>query len=78
MATSVVTQSSKLSIVAEFTDDDTRTLTLDNPKSTLTAEDIQTAQTAASKILIGDKQGAPFYRFKDVNKIETVTTKMTF
>ena len=65
---------STLSLVAEFHDGDTRTITLDNPKSNLTAEEILDTTNGAKEVLIGDKTGAPFLRWASAKKISATTT----
>lgn len=66
-----VTKTTKvLSLVAEFTDGDDRTLNLDNPKNDLTATQINALNTYASGVLIGDKDSADFQRFKSA-KVKT-------
>ena len=64
-----------LQLVAEFTDGDDRTITVDNPKATLTAAAINAVATYAknNNILIGDKAGADFSRFKSAKKIAQTT-----
>lgn len=64
-----------LSIVAEFTDGDDRTITLANPKDSIAAADINSlsAYAAENDILIGDKTGADFVRFKSA-KVRNVET----
>lgn len=64
-----------LQLVAEFTDGDDRTITVDNPKATLTAAEINavSAYAKTNNILIGDKAGADFSRFKSAKKIAQTT-----
>ena len=62
-----------LSLVAEFTDGDDRTINLDNPKSTLNASLINACNSSASGILVGDREGADFVRFKSARAIKTTT-----
>ena len=69
-----VTSKTVLSLGAEFTDGDTRTITLDNPKNGLTAEDILATTNGAKAVLIGDKTGAPFLRWATAKKISATTT----
>lgn len=75
---SVVTQSIEIVAVARFTDEDTRTITIPNPHADITQQEITAFQTAASKVLIGDKAGAPFAEFASVKKRETVKNETTF
>lgn len=70
-----VTKTTKnLSLVAEFTDGDDRTITLDNPVNGLSAADINALNVPAANVLIGDKDQADFLRFKSAKvKTSTVT-----
>lgn len=69
-------ETATLSLVAEFADDDTRTITLENPVSGISASAINALGAAAKNgnVLIGDKAGAAFTRFKSAKKKSTVTT----
>lgn len=71
----IVKTKNQLQLVAEFNDSDTRTITLDNPKSGLTAAEINAvgAYTKTNNCIIGDKAGACFERFNSA-KIVTGTT----
>ena len=71
-----VTKTSKvLSLVAEFTDGDDRTITVGNPISGISAADINALNEPAANVLIGDKAQAAFSRFKSAKVIDhTVTT----
>lgn len=64
-----------LQLVAEFTDGDDRTITLDNPKTTLTASAINNAAAYAkdNNLILGDKAAADFTRFKSAKKVSTTT-----
>ena len=70
----ITKQSSTLSIVAEFADDDTRIITIDNPVANVSASAIKALGTVAKNgnILIGDKAGAAFTRFKTAKKKSAV------
>lgn len=76
MATQTTTN--ELVITAEFTDEDTRSITLPNPKATITAAEVIAAQTAASNVLIGDKAGASFSKFKSVTNREIIKTEYLY
>lgn len=66
-----ITKTSRiLSLVAEFTDGDDRTINLDNPSTNLTAARINALNDYASGVLIGDKDSAAFQRFKSA-KVKT-------
>ena len=60
----------QLKIENYFVDGDTRTITLKNPKTNISQEEIQELQTFmhANNIIVGDKMGATF------GKIMTVTS----
>ena len=73
MATKIHTYK-QVKIVAAFADEDDRTIRYPNPKESLTKSAILALQTLAEPVLIGDKYGAAFTRFKSakiVNKLET-------
>ena len=59
-----VKASETLNLEAEFVDGDTRSITLDNPKANLTAEQIDALAPIMVKCLEGDKNGAQFLRWK--------------
>ena len=69
-----ITSKDQLKILVGFTDEDDRTLTVDDPKQGLTWENIETFASAASNVLIGDKFSAQFSRVKEA---KYVTTKIT-
>lgn len=69
-----VSSSNYVQLVAAFADGDTRNINVSYPKATITNEEITELEQAAANVLIGDKFGAPFYNFGEVNRIiETVT-----
>lgn len=71
-----VTTSQELKIVAGFVDGDERTLRFSDPKSSITAAQINALNASASSVLIGDKYGAPFNMFLDAEIIDKTTTKV--
>ena len=71
----VQTQSTKLSLLAGFVDEDDRTITLQNPVNDLTKSSIESALNDYAHVLIGDKYGAAFSRFKSAKYIESITIK---
>lgn len=71
-----VTTSQELKIVAGFVDGDERTLRFSDPKSSITASQINALNASASSVLIGDKYGAPFNMFLDAEIIDKTTTKV--
>ena len=56
-----------------FNDGDTRTVTLKNPKTNLTLEQLQTAMTANGTIFAGDKAGGTYTGFRDARKVSVTT-----
>lgn len=68
------TNTYELKLIAAFADEDDRTIRYPNPREDLAKADILALQTLAIPVLIGDKYGATFTRFKSakiVNKTET-------
>lgn len=78
MNETTIKNKSEIVMTAEFTDEDTRTITQENPRSDITAEDIASIQSAAANVLIGDKQGAAFARIKTPIIRNTTTTEIIF
>lgn len=74
------TTTKELKIENLFTDGDTRTITLKNPKETIETNEITALETlilngdGTQSILIGDKYGSDFKRIQEVRRI-TKTTK---
>ena len=71
-----VKSASELKVVFDFYDGDDRTLTLQNPKSNLTATQVKAVGTLAASTnpIIGDKGGAAVVGIKSATKkIKTVT-----
>ena len=67
------TVTKQLKLLAGFADEDDRTITIDNPKLNLTWADIEAFQ-AVSNVLIGDKYGAAFTRYKEAKYVDTTLT----
>ena len=63
----------QLKLLAGFADEDDRTITIDDPKQNLTWADIEAFQ-AVSFVLIGDKYGAAFTRYKEAKYVDTTLT----
>lgn len=78
MATQKVKQSYELKLLAGFADEDDRTITLINPKRNLTAAQINAVGELAVGVLIGDKYGAAFTRFKEAYYREGTVTTLDF
>ena len=64
-----------LNLEAEFVDGDTRSITLDNPKSDLTEQQIDALNPIMVKCLEGDKNGALFLRWKTAKIVQKTTTQ---
>lgn len=70
---------SELKIENLFVDGDTRIMTLKNPKTTITTEQVRNLETlilnggGSNTLLIGDKYGGDFRRIEVVKKIDTTT-----
>lgn len=71
-----------LDIECLFVDGDTRTIKLQNPKSTIETSEITALNTLilnggnSTSLLIGDKTGSDFYRINVVKKVNTTTTTL--
>lgn len=70
-----VTSSYRLAVVAGFVDGDERTISIDDPREDVTADEIKALNTIAEKVLIGDKYGAAFSLFKGAKKIRQEVTE---
>ena len=57
----------QLRLVAQFADEDDRTISLDDPKSTLTGAQIK---AVSGSVLIGDKAAAAFTKWKSAHVLE--------
>lgn len=75
-----VTTTNELKIENLFTDGDTRTITLKNPKTSITTGEITALETlikngdGTTSILIGDKYGSDFKQIWEVRKTSKTTT----
>lgn len=71
-----ITTTETLKIEAIFTDADTRTLNLPNPRAGLSSSDITALSDylADNNLLIGDKTGAQFGRITKATKVSKATT----
>lgn len=59
-----------LKFVATFTDGDTRTISINSPKTGVDlGQLIKNLETRAANVLVGDKYGAPFSRFADARTV---------
>lgn len=70
----MATTSLELKIDLMFVDGDTRIITLKNPKTNITTEQITELNTLmqTDNLLIGDKAGATFGKIKTVTRVTTV------
>jgi len=76
----IVKTTNSLKLLAAFSDEDDRTITVNNGRSNVTAAEVFTLATLALPVLIGDKYGAAFTRFKSatyVSKTETTLDPTT-
>lgn len=78
MATQKITTQNNLKLLAGFADEDDRTITIRDPKPNLTATQINAVGRLAIGVLIGDKFGAEFTRFKEAKYVEGTTTTLSF
>ncbi len=76
-----VTQTDELKIENLFTDGDTRTITLKNPKTTIETSEITALETlikngtGEASLLIGDKYGSDFKQIWTVKRVNKTTTE---
>ena len=68
--------SANLVIECVFNDGDTRTITLKNPKSTVSSSDIENLESfmIENHIIIGDRDSSDFRKIKKAVKRDTTTT----
>lgn len=73
-----VTTSYVLQVKNTFTDGDTRTIDVPDPKSDIAASDITELETwiTDNNAIIGDKDNAPFAYIESATKIDTVRVKV--
>lgn len=69
-----IKNTTEVKLLAAFTDEDDRTITIPDPKANITEQEITNLQTLAANVLIGDKYGAQFTRFKEAYYIYKTTT----
>lgn len=60
----VVKETRELVLLAAFSDEDDRTIVIPDPQESVTKSQIDAIASAAANVLIGDKYGADFTRFK--------------
>lgn len=71
-----ITTTRDLKLLAGFADEDDRTLTLPNPRNGISKSDIEDLAELATPVLIGDKYGATFTRFKEAKIVTATVVKM--
>lgn len=71
-----ITFTKELKLLAGFADEDDRTITISDPKVGLTSNEIHAFATVAAPVLIGDKYGAAFVRFKEAKYVNKTTCKI--
>lgn len=76
MSTTTISTFNNLKMVAAFSDEDDRTITLPNPKPSLTKSEIDAVGALAVGVLIGDKYGAAFTRIKTASYVEGTITNI--
>ncbi|MBQ3444106.1 MAG: hypothetical protein IJL12_05975 [Selenomonadaceae bacterium] len=71
----IVKMASVLNIECAFLDGDTRTITLKNPRSDISASDIESLETfmQTENIIIGDRDSSDFRKIKRAVKRDTTT-----
>jgi len=62
-----------LKLLAGFADADDRTISIDNPRDNITEADIRALESSAAPVLIGDKYGAAFTRYKTARIVNSTT-----
>ena len=72
--------SETLKIENYFVDGDTRTITLKNPKQSITTSDIEELQNymRANNIIVGDKMAGTFGKISQVTRVSETKTYLDF
>ena len=73
-----IKSASELKLEAVFVDNDTRMITVDNPKASISAADINAVGTVLknTNALLGEKGGADALGFRTAKKITTTRTEL--
>lgn len=73
-----ITSSREGKLVVEFYDSDNRTVTFDNPRSDLTAADVNAVVNymKTNQPVIGDKHGASIVGASSYKTVEKISTKL--
>lgn len=76
----VSSTSEQLKIENYFVDGDTRTITLKNPKQSITTSDIEELQAymRANNIIVGDKMAGTFGKISSVKRVSETKTYLDF
>lgn len=76
----VSSTSEQLKIENYFVDGDTRTITLKNPKQSITTSDIEELQAymRANNIIVGDKMAGTFGKISSVTRVSETKTYLDF
>lgn len=76
----VSSTSETLKIENYFVDGDTRTITLKNPKQSITTSDIEELQAymRANNIIVGDKMAGTFGKISTVKRVSETKTYLDF
>jgi len=72
----IVKTTNSLKLLAAFSDEDDRTITVSDPRGGITAADVLNLGTLAENVLIGDKYGADFTRFKSATYVNKIVTEV--
>lgn len=73
-----IKSSTELKLEAGFYDNDTRVITLENPRDDLTSDDILAVETLAKNTqpIIGDKGSAAFVKFNSAKIVDKTITQL--
>ena len=70
-----ITYTETLDLLAAFSDEDDRTISIADPKPSITSAQIDALEVLAAPVLVGDKYSASFTRFKEAKIIKKTTRK---
>lgn len=68
----------QLKLVAGFSDGDDRTISIDNPKASISAAEVNALKPYAVAAIQGDKTGATMTGWRDAKVVETYTHFIEF
>ena len=71
-----ITTKQQLKLLAGFSDEDDRTITIDDPREGITWANIVTLAGKSQNVLIGDKFKAPFTRYKWAKYVDTTIIEL--